>query len=360
MNKCIQIIGDNCIINSSLKIDFKIMEINEKALTFFTTPWKLANPDHGDPLAEKVGFTVLAIFAILALGVILPLIICWTIKLLHEKVTPTAHNTPPTITFTPEIQKFKGTNLPKTFLTELRKGKALDESVGAGRIKKVVRPKGSAWVIKVWNQPLRPFTLPATDILFYQASKQLDLRVVPKIRYIACDSDNFCLIKKTYPNLSPILVQAYIEEKNLALANLNIPHAQDVVLFNWIMGRQDSKRENSAVDIDGKVWEIDNDSPGGLYSLKERNKSWLEEISPLMNHPLSKSTIEKLLNLPEKITLDQRFIPDYHNVHIRKIRIEKTLNENLSKLQAIIRNLIQHSTDAALTLKMIVEKIASE
>lgn len=254
----------------------------------------------------------------------------------------------------------KGVKLPKTFQQVLDEGKELDGLYRGGKIKRVYRPIDSPWVIKTFKS-FRVPALVATEVLFYEASKQLHLRVVPKIRYIAPESGNFQSIIRRYPDLSPILVQAYIQES--PSEKLDIPHAQEVVLFNWIVGRQDCKRANSAVDIYGKVWEIDNDSPGEIFSLKgqRRDHSWLESNPDVMMANLSEETISKILALPGYIVLRQRFIPEEDRlVKDRVDKMEKTLNENLALLKAIILSLKRIDAQSPVSLKTLNEKIQSQ
>ncbi len=56
-------------------------KIDQNAIKFFTTPWELSNSSSRSPLSEKVGLTILSILSILVLGIIVPLITCWIIKL---------------------------------------------------------------------------------------------------------------------------------------------------------------------------------------------------------------------------------------------------------------------------------------
>ncbi len=308
-------------------------------------------------IAEQITFIVLKIISYITL--IFP-IICGFGLLAQRNIAP---STPPpdhTAAVVDQVDVLKGAKLPNTFQQILERGEELDGQYRSGKIKKVYRPINSPWVIKEWKGALKVPAFIATDILFYQASKQLDLRVVPKIRYIAPDSANFQSIVQKYPKISPILVQAYIEE-DYAQA-LDIQHAQEVVLFNWIMGRQDCKRENSAVDGNGKVWEIDNDSPGNIYSLKEtfRDHSWLERQPTVMTNPLSEEIIDKILQLPRNIKLGERLIPISDAVKGRKRNIEEKLNQNLSILKGIIFALRRAAPHAPISLKVISEKIESE
>gem|GEM_PF-4896932 len=252
----------------------------------------------------------------------------------------------------------KGVGLPETFQQVLNEGRELVPLIG-GEIKQVYRPMDSPWVIKTFKR-FESLTCVATDVLFYEASIQLHLRVVPQIRYIAPESAPFQSITRRYPGISPVLVQAYIENSRSAL---DLPHAQEVVLFNWIMGRQDCKKDNSAVDRNGKVWEIDNDSPGGIYSLndKHRDHSWLESDPAVMETHLSEETIGKILQLPEHIALRPRLMPKVTDRVIDRMnKIEERLNGNLAILKSAILSLKSRDGKAIISLRAIAEEIASQ
>ena len=67
-----------------------MIEINQEAITFFTKPWELEKPDSKYLVVEKVALTVAAILVIIVLGIIIPLITCWVIKLQNTQNTQTA------------------------------------------------------------------------------------------------------------------------------------------------------------------------------------------------------------------------------------------------------------------------------
>ena len=145
--------------------------------------------------------------------------------------------------------------------------------------------------------------------MVYQLSEYLGLTVVPKTILIPSSSNNSCEeqnFEDNFPGFkatltaewpecrSFILQEQIVQDSDSNPIDINLERAHQVLFFNMIIGRGDSKRTNSLIDQNRNVWEVDNDGIFGEWSkirehwLKEEyNNCWETRISnELINHIL--------------------------------------------------------------------------
>ncbi|MBS0623241.1 MAG: hypothetical protein JSS62_01305 [Verrucomicrobia bacterium] len=179
--------------------------------------------------------------------------------------------------------------------------------------------------------------------IMYQVSQQLGFSVVPYTQYIMPDSSIAQRLQESCLHLKhPMLLQRYITP---AKVPLDLQHAHRVVIFNWLIGKPDPKYENSILDMQGKVWEIDNELGGKRLDVKPGQKGlfsnwtphWLF-MRPEVQVPLCPSLIQHVRALPENIKLDQKLFPEHFQSSL-VTSIEQVVTSNLKFLKRALLSL---------------------
>jgi hypothetical protein len=228
------------------------------------------------------------------------------------------------------------------------KGPESLELIGKGKHRVVYRIRNTDLLIK---SPNTFYTLMPPFILFipriqseciaYEISQQLNFGVVPFFQYVSSGSDEDLLISERCPALiGPLVLQSYIAPYDVAL---DVEHAHKVVIFNWITGRYDAKRENSIVDGRGRVWEVDNELLGAkLKKLVEFDEDGQEShwllYEAQIEEPLSELLLDWILDLPNEIELNKTQLPAHFKEKTVLAR-ESRLNMNLCLLKMAICHL---------------------
>lgn len=126
------------------------------------------------------------------------------------------------------------------------------------------------------------------DCLAYPLSIKLGLNVIPKICYVPGEHNNSY---GSYAVNKGTILQEYIEPCKAAV--INQESAQKALIYQWITQRSDPTRENSIIDKEGMVYEIDNEL---IFDDHERFPHWL--LNPKENpqaHELENSILSKTL-----------------------------------------------------------------
>jgi hypothetical protein len=240
-------------------------------------------------------------------------------------------------------------------LEEHLKGGESLERIGQGKHKVVYRIKDTDLVIKSPNRFYLLTPLIQSECLSYEISQQLDFGVVPFIQYLFEGSEEELLIRERCPHLNgPFVLQRYIAPCDVPL---DVEHAHKVILFNWITGRYDAKRENSIVDKRGKVWEIDNELGGAKLKrlIEEREDIYSAESHWLLEEaqikvPISDQLLDWILDLPDEIELNKTLLPKLFREKIVLLR-EMRYHENLSLLKMAL--LILRSQEEPITFDLL-------
>lgn len=134
------------------------------------------------------------------------------------------------------------------------------------------------------------------DELAYLLSHSLSFNIVPKTLLMNKDEELLPSLKKWESTLftgeikNAILQEAIEPAKEQNFANADQIMLQKAILFNLIIGRHDGRRDNSLLDENGQVWEIDNEDCGNRTV-----SSWLfQEFGDLVISPEVISTFSKL------------------------------------------------------------------
>ncbi len=200
------------------------------------------------------------------------------------------------------------------------------------------------------------------EFMMYQISHIWNFDVVPFTKVILHNSKEIEQITEAFTKVNkgdhlyyPLLIQKYIEPENLD-RELDLVHAQKVLIFNWITGRQDRARTNSVVNSEGKIFEVDNELTFNTICVRTE-PHWLLDSVEFPNIPLKENLIEGILNLPQMIPLKLETLPGNHVVHshprarqikasrnVTVMKVQNQVIDNLITLKSIIRNLQKSKT----------------
>lgn len=219
--------------------------------------------------------------------------------------------------------------------------------------KKVYVIKNTNAVVKVHKHDDNLLNI-RNEYLAFKLSQQLGLNVVPYVEILNCErfENNSSLencpglasiLTKKFPNKGLIL-QRFIDvldhkpidstelDDELPIDDMN---AHQVLFFNLLVGRDDPKRENSAIDNNtGRIWEIDNDRIISRIHKCRLNFHWLHNENAYVS-PISNSLINHILNLEFPKKLD----------HIISERIFQIVHDNLTMLKSAIQSAQKNQTE---------------
>lgn len=222
--------------------------------------------------------------------------------------------------------------------------------VGYGSRRTAFRINGTELLIKSEDVSVSLSSHRQTECILYEMSELLGFDVVPFTHYMAPQSKEALLIKERCPDLKPGILQKFIEEVR-AIA-LHIEHAQKVIFFNWISGRGDTKKANSIVDCEGKVWEVDNEL--GEVPLAERNidSHWLLREKQI-NTSIPCALLNQILNLPDTIELNKQNLPKGFKADL--VRLHEQLYA--SNIQIVKQAIIKLENSQIITFNLILQTI---
>jgi hypothetical protein len=285
----------------------------------------------------------------------------------HESIEPTDGNlskiqsdteqvTPIKIEILETPARIVPTSLVTTLSNNLKSKESL-ELAGAGNRRIVNRINNTDLTIKSLRPRIGvPIVLMQYECIMYEISELLNFGVVPYTQYVVPESEEAQLIADRCPRLNqPLILQRYIAPK---AAPLNIEQAHKAIIFTWITGRSDTKRENSVIDDEGRVWEVDNELGGSklkdVMKTESRQAShWLLDESEI-NVPIQNSLLNWTLQLPDKIKLNRTSLPDqFTESNISSIETLYALN--LKHLKTAIRK--SQKKDAVVTFELLKQKI---
>ncbi len=249
------------------------------------------------------------------------------------------------------------------------------KDIGIGLHRKTYRIGESRFCLKVPHpNQFAPIVLylMQCEFMMYQISHIWSFDVVPFTKVILHNSTEIEQISAVFNKVNkndhlqyPLLIQNYVQPKTPYQIDLH--QAQKTLIFNWITGRQDREKENSVVNKEGKVFEIDNELTFSRIE-KPQKPHWLLDIPLINESPLNKTLINGILGLPETISLKLETLPVGHASHshprARQIKsykngtIEQVQNqviENLKTLKSVIHNL--EINNVQITPKTIEEAI---
>jgi hypothetical protein len=223
------------------------------------------------------------------------------------------------------------------------KGPESLEFIGGGFHREVYKIKNTDFVLKAPNSHHKKMLflfLPMiqSEWIAYEISQRMHFDVVPFFHYIVPGSEEEMLISQRCPTLlGPLVLQSNITPTE---ATLDVQHAHKVILYNWITGRYDTKRENSVVDAEGRVWEVDNELGGAdltrLLTFDEdidHRLHWLL-YEKKIQEPLSEWLLDWVLDLPE-IELDKTHLMEGFKEN-RVLFRERWLHANLNLVKTAI------------------------
>ncbi len=201
-----------------------------------------------------------------------------------------------------------------------------------------------------------------SEFIMYQISHIWNFDVVPFTKVILHNSKEIEEISAAFNKVHkndrlyyPILIQNYVNSGNIN-KELDLHQAQKALLFNWITGRHDRAKENSAINANGQIFEIDNELT--FSKIEEIHElHWLLS-DPIINEtPFNETLIQGVLKLPQMIPLKLETLPENplrrrhpraHQIkRFRNTTIEKIQNqiiENLTILKSIIHNLQKNNS----------------
>jgi hypothetical protein len=218
--------------------------------------------------------------------------------------------------------------------------------VGWGKRRTVYKVNNTNLAIK---SPFRKggiifMSLTQHECIMFEISKMLEFGVVPATQYVVPGSEEANIIVTRCPTLEqPILLQQYVDPgRNVPL---HIEQAHKAIIFTWVTGRSDTKKENSVIDADGKVLEVDNELVFEILENRFGSKGepfyqeshWLLN-EPEANVPIANSLLNWVLNLPDRIELNKTSLPEQFVVE-RIYFVENLFARNLKLLKTAIRNL---------------------
>ncbi len=219
--------------------------------------------------------------------------------------------------------------------------KGMEESlsrIGGGKARMVYQVIGSQWLIKSAIRDLPP-SRSQQDCLAYEISERLGFNVVPYTQYVIPGSKEADLFYTYCPTLRPVVLQTCII--GCSGGKFSVQEAHKVIFFNWIIGRNDTKAENSIVDINGKVWEVDNEVGEGQLkddiAMSWPKLHWLLGKREVRQSNISLQLVDMVLGLPETIRLNDR-LPDQFQLSLVK-STEQLVSENLNVLKTAILKL---------------------
>ena len=219
------------------------------------------------------------------------------------------------------------------------------QEIGIGLHRRTYQAGESGFCIKIPHpnqfSPIILYLM-ETECLMYQISEHWGFEAVPATDVLLPGSKMLKEIsssfKKHLPNAPisyPILIQKYIPEANV---EIDISHAQKVVIFNWITGRQDRTQKNSISNKEGKIFEIDNELTF-THILQPCNPHWLLGNEKVALTPLKNAFVEEILNLPEDLELNLMRIPNKGSKDGTELQlVENQVIKNLKILKRIIQN----------------------
>jgi hypothetical protein len=203
------------------------------------------------------------------------------------------------------------------------------KAIDAGKFKKIYRLQESPWVIKFINDAASE-ALSLNEHLYYKLSRHFCLFVVPYTRLIQPNSDEGQIISAhQYYGFKPISLQRFIARE--AYEQLDINHAHQTILLNWILGRTDAKEANSIIDSKGKVWDVDNDM------LFKNLKKICDEhfiLAIIGDSPFDPRLLAHILTINESITV----IEDVSSINPEQSRKKSKMTANLLQIKEAIRS----------------------
>jgi hypothetical protein len=204
------------------------------------------------------------------------------------------------------------------------------------------------------------------EYILYQLSACWDFHVIPFTDIYLKKSIELTHILERIRGLqseiiaeAPIMVQNYVHE-GMDLNSFDYEHAQKVMFFNWIVGRNDFLRENSKINKQGFVIEIDNELvfndlsivPGAHWLLQDAEFSEATIDGALLDFILNLSTQVNIFTKQNQIGLESSQ-KDKEESDYMIHSILRTIGVNLSFVKKIITSL--KSTRKNVTLKQIQE-----
>jgi hypothetical protein len=176
------------------------------------------------------------------------------------------------------------------------------------------------------------------EYLLYQLSAIWDFHVVPFTDIYLSESielTHICeRIRQLHPEImieAPIMIQNYVHQE--ALRNsFDYLHAQKVVFFNWIVGRNDFLRENSKINREGFVIEIDNELVFNDLSIVP-GAHWLLEDAEFSEALIEKALLDFILNLSTKVNIFTK----QNQIGLEKSRKDKQESEYM--IRSILRTI---------------------
>lgn len=207
--------------------------------------------------------------------------------------------------------------------------------IGRGRNKLVHLIEKTNLVVKVPFYKMRN----RNDYIAYVASEKLGLKAVPFTALINADELSNERVLEQHNGLKVVLAEKFGE--NLMILQQFLPtaahnqckidvcNAHKVLFFNLIVGRSDTKSDNSMVDSQGQVWEIDHDFLGSRVCRSDIDSHWLLDRVSVGKALISQDLIEYIVKMNPKIDLE---VAGSEN-------LSKIIEENLKAIQAAICSL---------------------
>lgn len=121
--------------------------------------------------------------------------------------------------------------------------------------------------------------------------------------------------------------QPYIQTSDEQLNSLEKTHLQKAVFLNLILGREDGRKENSVCDLEGKLFEIDNERIGS-----RKSDSWI--FSKFQQLTFDQSIIDLVKDIEEPAL--EAVFNEFENHHPLDIQIKKNILENFRLLKKYV------------------------
>ena len=187
------------------------------------------------------------------------------------------------------------------------------DTVGSGVNRQVFKLGESGFCLKIphkrtgggKNQIASSLLRMNKEVMMYEVSQKLGFNVVPFTKLILKNSPEFQHLVNAFSEEKKkgIFEQSWILQRYVVDLNkkteFDLDNVQKVLLFNWLTGRGDQIRVNSAINLDGKVFEIDNEI--GFNHSKTTIAHWLMTMPVVKGALMEKEVIPFILHLPEQI-----------------------------------------------------------